>query len=134
MGARPGNPGSGSKVLNSGFRAVFVFGSGFRVPSENPDFLDFFLFESEMTGDVGDTKKGRALDRFVLFFNRSQRGFSLPYNRPIGSLRFTERLQKTAKNFSIGKKSKKIPKNSGPETRIMSWVPGLKIFRPGSGF
>ena len=39
-------------------------------------FWIFFLFESEMTGDVGDTKKGRALDRFVLFFNRSQRGFS----------------------------------------------------------
>ena len=25
---RPGNPDSGSKILNSGFRAGFVFGSG----------------------------------------------------------------------------------------------------------
>ena len=35
---RPGDPGSGSEILNSGFRAGFVFASGFRVPGRNPGF------------------------------------------------------------------------------------------------
>ena len=48
---RPGNPGSGlgsgSKILNSGFRAGLVFGYGIRVPGRKPGIFRNF-FESTM--------------------------------------------------------------------------------------
>ena len=68
MGARPGfaarpgypgsGPGFGSKILNSVFRAGFVFASGY--PDENPEFFNFFLFEGKKllaVREVGETDK-----------------------------------------------------------------------------
>ena len=44
---RPGNPGSGlgsgSQILNFGFRAGLDFGSGFRVPERKPRIFRFFF-------------------------------------------------------------------------------------------
>ena len=45
---RPGNPGSGpgsgSQILNSGFRAGLDFGSGFRVPGRKPGIFGIFFY------------------------------------------------------------------------------------------
>ena len=41
---RPGNPGSGSQILNSGFRAGLDFGSGFRVPGRKPGIFWIFFY------------------------------------------------------------------------------------------
>ena len=36
-------PGSGSKILNSGFRAGLVYAPGSGYPDENSEFFEFFL-------------------------------------------------------------------------------------------
>ena len=51
--------GSVSKILNSGFRAGLVFGSGFRVPGRKPGIFWNFFFESKKllsAGEVGEAE------------------------------------------------------------------------------